>query len=146
MNDLVIQAMSPPAIQKVRRLEQLNALRPQVDIRIEDTLHAGMYARTAYIPAGVLITGALIKVATILIVSGDVVAYGERGAAQYVGYHVIPAEAGRKMAFYALQETALTMLFPTNAKTVDEAEAEFTDETDLLTSRRDDAGNTLGIS
>ena len=35
----------------------------QVPIETRHVLHAGMYARTICIPAGVLITGALVKVA-----------------------------------------------------------------------------------
>ena len=51
--------------------------------------------------------------------------------------------AGRKQAFLAITDTALTTTFPTAAVTVEEAEAEFTDETDLLASRGDDAVNCI---
>ena len=89
------------------------------------------------IPAGVALTGAQIKIPTVLIISGDTLVYGENGATRYTGYHVALGQAGRKQAFYALQDTYLTMLFPTDATDVDAAEREFTDEYELLFSRKE---------
>lgn len=88
------------------------------------------------IPAGVALTGAQIKIPTILIISGDTLIYGENGATRYTGYHVALGQCGRKQAFYALQDTYLTMFFPTDATTVDEAEKAFTDEYEKLLSRK----------
>lgn len=139
-----VLAMSAPAIENVRRLEKAAAELPQVSIETEHAFHAGLYARTVRIPAGVVITGALIRIATVLIVSGEAVMYGEDGPETLSGYNVLSASAGRKQAFVALSETYLTMLFATDAKTVAEAESEFTVETDLLVSRRSDAINTFG--
>lgn len=138
-----IPSMTPTAIDRVRRLERLSGEMPQVSIETLHTFHAGMYARTVRVPAGVLITGALIKIATVLIVSGDAIMYGDGGAVEISGYNVLSASANRKQAFLALTDTYLTMLFPSEAKSIDEAECEFTDEIDLLASRRDDAGNTV---
>lgn len=141
MHDLVtrpsIPAMTPAAIDRVRLLEGERAALPQVPIRTEHLLHAGMYARTVYVPAGVLITGVLIKVATVLIVEGDALIYlGHEKPLEVAGYNVLPASAGRKQAFVARSDMRLTMIFPTTAATVEEAEREFTDEVDLLASRR----------
>jgi hypothetical protein len=63
--------------------------------------------------------------------------YGDDGAVPLEGYNVFSAAAGRKMAFVALSNTSMTMLFATQAKTVAEAEAEFTDEVDMLMTRRE---------
>jgi hypothetical protein len=57
---------------------------------------------------------------------------------ELAGYHVIAASKGRKQAFFALEDTHLTMLFPTRASSIEEAEREFTDEFDRLMSRRND--------
>lgn len=123
---------------KVRELEALNAARPQVAVRIEHEFHAGVYARTAYIPKDTLVTGALIKIPTLLIIEGDTMIYvGEDDPLHATGYNVIRAAAGRKQAFVALSDVKLTMIFATAAKTAEEAEAEFTDELDLLTTRRE---------
>ena len=131
-----IPAMSPGTISKVRELEAINGRLQQIPIRIEHALHAGVYARTAYIPKGALVTGVFIRVPTLLIVQGDVTIYvGDEDPLHATGYSVITAEAGRKQAFFATGGTALTMIFATEAKTVAEAEAEFTDEPHLLQTR-----------
>jgi hypothetical protein len=134
-----IAPMSPQAIDKVRRLERQRAALPQVSLRTDHLFHAGMYARTIRIPAGVVITGALIKVATLLIVQGEARIYAEGGTFDVAGYNVVPAAAGRKQAILAESAVSLTMIFPTAARTVAEAEAEFTNEAELLGSRREDA-------
>jgi hypothetical protein len=127
--------MTPAAIGRIRAFEQINMQCEQVPITTFHLLHAGMYARTITIPAGVVLTGALIKRATVLIANGDTtVSTGDRSFL-LTGHHVVPASANRKQAFVAHTDTQLTMLFPTAAKTVEEAEAEFTDEADLLFSR-----------
>lgn len=133
MNSL-IPAASQDHIARVSRYETAVLSLPQVALPVHQALHAGVYARTVCVPEGVAITGALIKIPTLLILSGEAVtADGSR----YVGYNVIPAEAPRKMALVALSECYLTMVFATKAKTVEEAEAEFTDEVDKLQSRQE---------
>lgn len=151
MNDLIvtktaIPAMSGEAVAKVRQLEQWALERDQIDMPIEHTIHGGMYARTLMLPAGVMITGALIKVPTILIIAGNAIMYTNDGPAEIIGYAVLPASAHRKQAFYALEDTYMTMLFPTKAKTVEEAEREFTDEVELLTSTKDEGSNIINIT
>ncbi|WP_420997606.1 hypothetical protein ACKI2N_012410 [Cupriavidus sp. 30B13] len=140
----MIPAIAPPAriapmraedIEQVRRLERALLAEPQVDLQYHHVLHAGMYARTVRIPAGVVITGALIKLATILVVNGDVSVFIGTETVRLQGYHVIPACAGRKQAFLAHTATDLTMVLSSRASTVEEAESEFTDEADLLQPR-----------
>lgn len=139
-----------PAAPVVSRVEQLEAqLRelPQVEIRTQHVIHAGMYARTIKIPAGVALVGARIKRATMLLVSGDVVVSGDNQPAfRVTGHAILPASAGRKNAWYAHDDTELTMLFPTSARTVEDAEREFTDDVELLMSRRDPALNETLIT
>jgi hypothetical protein len=145
MSDIVpkapdaIPALTEEALDKVRRLEKAALEQPQTPIETQHVFHAGMYARTVMIPAGHMITGVLIKIPTILIVSGDAVMYGSDGPVDVSGYTVFSASAGRKQAMVALTDTYLTMLFPTDAKTVDQAERAFTDEFDLLITRKESA-------
>ena len=134
-----IAPMSAAAIDRVRRLESLASTLPQVAIGTDHVFHAGVYARTIKVPAGVMITGVLIKIPTLLIVQGDAVVHIEDGALELRGYNVVPAGAGRKQAFVALTDTHLTMIFATDALDVDAAEREFTDELDKLTTRREAA-------
>lgn len=129
--------MGQNGINKVRQLESVALELPQVHIPTDHVFHAGMYARTIKIPAGVVLTGAQIKIPTILIISGDTLVCGEDGATRYTGYHVALGQCWRKQAFYALQDTYFTMLFPTDAATVDEAERQFTDEYEKLFSRKE---------
>lgn len=129
-------AMADEAVGKVRALEAQVLEAPQVDIETWHVLHAGMYARTILIPAGVVLTGALITLATLLVFNGHASVFIGDGEVELRGHHVIPASAGRKQAFIAHADTWLTMLFPTSATTVEQAEAEFTDEADRLMSRR----------
>ena len=136
--------MAPEAIDKVRRLEANLKEMQQVAIRTEHLIHGGMYARTISIPAGAVLTGALIKLATVLIVSGECTVFTGGDTLELRGYHVIPASAGRKQVFLAHADTDLTMLFPSHAQTVADAEAEFTDEAHLLLSRHG-AGQDLTL-
>lgn len=128
--------MSPASVEAVRTLEDLALQLPQINIDTAHTLHAGMYARTIMIPAGILITGVRIKIPTVLIISGDAFVYGDDGPVRFTGYHVTLGAVGRKQAFFAMSDTWLTMMFPSAAKTVSEAEDEFTDEPERLGSRR----------
>ncbi len=128
----VIAAMSDTAIDTVRRLEAAALEHPQVSIAVDHFLHAGLYSRTVLVPAGVMIT-----VPTLLIVRGDTTVYVGDGTMRLEGYHVVRADAGRKQAFVAHGDTHLTMIFPTQAATVEEAEREFTNEVDKLQSRQE---------
>ncbi|MEX3630324.1 MAG: hypothetical protein VB138_13585 [Burkholderia sp.] len=132
-------AMTPEAIDRAQRMTVASLTLPQVEIPTQHVLHAGMYARTIHIPAGVLLTGAVIKVPTVLVFDGHCTVYVGDRTVELDGYHVLPAEAGRKQVFLAHRDTMLTMLFPTQAQTVAEAEDQFTDEADMLLSRKQDA-------
>jgi hypothetical protein len=136
-----IAAMGDAAIDQVRRLESLARELPQVALETSHVLHAGLYARTVFVPAGVVITGALVKLATLLVIEGDVLVHVDGEPLRLRGHQVLPAAAGRKQAFFAQADTHITMIFPTAARSVAEAEREFTDEAERLASRRDDARN-----
>ena len=116
-----LPAMDGDALDKVCRLEDLLLQLPQVDIETTHVLHAGVYLRTVRIPAGTTVTGALIKIPTTLIVSGHVTVYIGDDTMELVGYHVIPASAGRKQAVATHSDTDITMLFRTDAMTIQEA-------------------------
>lgn len=130
-----LPAMSDTAVAAVRELEaQLKAME-QVPIRTHHQIHGGAYTRTICIPKGVAMTGALLKIATTLIVSGDLTIYTGVESVRVTGFTVLPGSAGRKQAVYAHEDTWASMSFPTQAMSVEEAEKEFTDEWELLGSR-----------
>ena len=60
--------MTSDAVAKVRELEGVLRELPQVEIATEHVLHAGLYARTIRIPAGVVLTGVFIIIPTMLVV------------------------------------------------------------------------------
>ncbi len=141
-----IPAMTPSDIDKVRRFEAHAMEEEQVAIGTLHLLHGGMYARTIRIPAGVKLTGALIKIATILVVSGDALVFMGDSAVRITGYNTLAASANRKQAFVALVDTDLTMIFPSQAVSVAEAEDQFTDEADMLFSRKSGWQNHIVIT
>lgn len=136
----VIPAMSAESRAVVQTVtDHSRALLPQIPFVTEHKLHAGVYTRTVLIsapPAGrsSVVTGVLIKIPTQLIICGDVFVYmGEdEKPLHVVGQRVLLGSAGRKQMFRSGAEYTMTMLFATQAKTVSEAEAEFTDEIEML--------------
>lgn len=139
----LIPAMTDDQESKVKALAAKLKELPQVRLETIHTLHDGVYTRTVLTPAGVMGAGVKIKIPTTLIVSGDATAIIGDETHRITGYHVFTAMAPRQQAFFAHSDTWVTMIFKTSALTVEEAEAEFTDETDQLMSRHPDAINTV---
>ena len=142
MNQLTVENTLPATtgeyLEKVCAVEERVRAMAQITVRTEHVLHAGMYARTVRLEANVLIVSVLIKVPTIIIVHGHARVFAGTGWYDIEGYSVVPASAGRKQIYVTLEPTEITMLFPTKAKTVEQAEAEFTDEFENLISRHSD--------
>lgn len=130
-----LPAMSEESIGRVRALESDLRRLPQVDPQTLHCIHAGMYARTVMIPAGHSMTGVKVTIDTILILAGDASVFNGGELLRLSGYHILPGSAGRKQAIHAHADTYLTMLFPTDSKTIEACENEFTDEAELLMSR-----------
>lgn len=150
MNDLAvsqnrIMSMSEMAIDNVRQLQEYVLQQPQTKIPTDHIFHAGMYARTIVLPANTRLVGALIKIATFLIVSGEFIVCIDDNVIEKQGHHIFAASAHRKQAFIARTDTHITMIFATDARTVEAAEGEFTDEAELLFSRAVDAVNNVMV-
>ncbi len=142
-----IPPMSAEAVNKVEQLTEFVKAMPQFPLETHHVIHGGMYCRTITMPPNHVLTGALVKVSTILVINGVATCYiGEETIAEIAGYGVISASAGRKQAFVSHSKTDISMVFPTNAKTVFQAEQEFTDESDLLLSRSDIGSNIVTIT
>lgn len=132
----VLPPTTPAALGKIHDLENLLAEETQIDLITHHVIHGGVYSRTICIPKGSVLTGALIKIPTTLVVCGKCsVLVGDAIEVLIDGYHVFAASAGRKQAYIAHEDTFITMSFRTSARTVEEAEAEFTDDADRLLSR-----------
>lgn len=141
-----IVAMEDKAIAKVYKLENFLSDLPSTDIKTSHIIHGGMYSRTIKVPSGTVVCGALMKVPTILIAQGDVVFFMDDKATELHGYNVFAASANRKQAVVTLSETYFTMIFSTDAKTIEEAENQFTDDADTLLSRKQPENNTIIIT
>ena len=68
----MIPAMRDSSVSRVVDLEDKLLELPQIEASTDHVLHAGMYARTITLPEGGVLTGALIKIDTVVIVSGDI--------------------------------------------------------------------------
>lgn len=120
----------------VRAIESKVLELPQWDVTTYHVLHDGVYSRTICLPKGGVLTSALIRIPTTLTISGDCsVLIGDMQERRITGYQVFAAAAGRIQAYIAHEDTWMTMSFKTNAKSITEAEEEFTHEADRLFSR-----------
>lgn len=139
-----LPAMTQEAIDKVKLIEEMSLrLCEQVEFPTEHLIHGGMYLRTLHMKAGQVMTGALLKVPTVLIVAGDCAVFIGQETIELRGYSVLPGSAGRKQVFLAHTDVSMTMSFPTTASTVEQAEKEFTDEYAMLMTNRMDCVTTL---
>jgi hypothetical protein len=86
--------MTAEQVSAARALETVLLEREQVELLMEHLFHGGMYARTIAVPAGVALTGVLIKRATTVIISGDITVYVGADCERLTGYHVLPGSAG----------------------------------------------------
>lgn len=125
-------ASTPESIEKVNRLTVEMRKVPQLKFVTEHLLHAGMYTRTVRLPAGCLIAAVLFKIPTVLIIQGAATVYSNDALIEVSGYTVVPCAAGRKIALVIRSDLSASMLFPTDAKTVEDAQKQFTDEYELL--------------
>lgn len=139
MNDLAthspVPALVAPDTQTLAALRDLDALMremPQTEVRVDHLLHAGMYARTCHLPAGVIASGVVLSRSTVLVISGDVTIFTGNDSARLTGFHVLPGLRGRKALFRTHAETHMAMVLPSDAQSVAEAELEITDEPQLL--------------
>jgi hypothetical protein len=148
MDDLIawqpIPAMNEVALGRVRELQAELEKLPQVPVRMHHVLHGGMYARTCYIPAGHIAACCLVRVPTVVVLAGTADVYvGKDEPLRLEGYNVVAASAGRKQVFLSITDFALTMVYVTRARTVEEAENELTEEAAMLASRRDGLNTTI---
>jgi hypothetical protein len=116
--------------------EYIGTLPNQVCLETEHIINDGVYYRTLFIPAGHVAAGVKITIDTTIIVSGHIKLFIGDRIEELTGYNVITAKGNRRQVGFAIEDTYMTMCFPTSAKTVEEAEEEFTDEVDKLMTRR----------
>ena len=131
-----IPATPDRALEAIRAWEKRALMQKQVALQTTHNLHAGIYSRTVRIPAGVVITGTLIKIPTVLTIVGSMQISIGSAIYEIDGLTTFDCEPGRKQIMAAKTECFVTMAFASSAKTVAEAEEEFTDEAASLLSRK----------
>lgn len=118
-------------------MAELDKQLPPADLKTEHHLHAGVYSRTIYVPAGVVVAGLTVEVPTQLICHGRFRLTDGASVQEFNGVHIFEGERGRRAAVYAVDDSTFTMLFATNAKTVEEAEREFTSTPERLLTNKE---------
>lgn len=117
-----------------KAIERMNKQDP-IEIPTKSFIHAGLYCRTCLVPKGGVIAGALIKIPTVLFVSGDCTFTAGNETVHLKGTRIFRASPGRRQFFVAHEDTLISMSFATEAKTLNECEREFTDEYEQLISK-----------
>jgi hypothetical protein len=141
MNDVAPQLQELTSIDAVRRLEDEMLALPQVQLATQLLVHGQMAARTIFIPAGTILTGALTKSDNICLASGDITVTTDEGPKRLTGFHVLPAKAGAKRAGIAHADTWWTTVHHTALTDPAEIENEMSDEAAMLQTRRLLKGN-----
>ena len=126
----------PATNSDIKRLEQIVLQAPQVDLRTEQKLSGKVYARTIFIPAGTVLTGATHKKDHINVVHGDITVTTDGGPKRITGYHVIPTKAGSKRAGFAHSDTVWTTLCETELTDFEAIEDELVEESAQLQTRQ----------
>lgn len=137
---------SPEALQKLDAINSKILQYEQISITTEHIFHGGMYSRTIRLKPGTVMMGSLIKKPTLLIVNGTTSVLVGDEQVELEGYNVIPGCAGRKQLFATRGPVEMTMIFATEAKTVEEAENEVFAEADKLMSRADNSRDTIIVT
>jgi hypothetical protein len=139
--------LSPATRDRIAQAGEVIRQLPQVEVVTEHLLHGGMYARTIRRDPGIVAVGSIILRATILIVNGDCSLIGGDGERiDLSGYNVLPGLAGRKSLSLTHGPVEMTMVYPTEAATIEEAENEIFGEAEDLISRKSGAKDQVTIT
>lgn len=128
--------MAPaPSKQDVIALQEKMLELPQTLVTVDHFIHAGMYSRTAFIPAGVLGVGVEWCQDNIVILVGDITLTTDEGVVRMRGHNILKANSGIKRVLLAHQDTYFTAIFTTKATDVFDAETELSRECDFMQTR-----------
>nr|WP_145546384.1 hypothetical protein [Variovorax boronicumulans] len=120
---------------KVGALEKAILKVPQVDLSTTHELAGEVYARTIFIPAGTVLTGAAHNKDHVNVMFGDISVSTDEGMVRLTGYHVLPTKAGMKRVGFAHRDTCWTTVFHTKLTDIEAIEDEMTDESEMLQTR-----------
>lgn len=123
--------------ERIEQLTQELLKAPQVDVKTSHALSGGIYARTMYVPAGTLLTGATHKKDHINVFIGDFSVSSIEGLFRYTGHHVIECKAGIRRAILAHVDGVWTTLVRTDLTEINDIEDESVVESGSLQTRQD---------
>lgn len=126
-----------PSVESVRALEAAILQHPQIDLPTDHIIHGQVSARTIFIPAGTVLTGALTNLDNICVVFGDITVTTDDGPVRLTGFNVLPAKAGAKRAGVTHADTWWCTLHHTEQTSVEAVEDEMTNEAWGLLTRGD---------
>lgn len=138
--------VSPRMLDQLNQVHRLMESCPQIPLATEHLIHGGMYARTIRRGTDSVTVGSIINKATILIVHGECsLLVGDRRV-DLTGYNVLAGLPGRKSFSWTHSPVEMTMIFRTDARTVEDAEEEVFGEAANLLSRQVDSRNEVSIT
>ncbi len=125
-----------PSADRVEAFEHELLAAPQLMLDTDHVVHGGMCARSIFIPAGTVLTGARLNHDNICIVDGDITVTAGDDTVRLTGRCIVPAARGHKRAGFAHADTWWTTIWRTELTDVQAIEDELTDEADALQTRR----------
>jgi len=98
-----------PTIEQIAGIENFILQFPQVEMPIANEFCNGLYARTMFIPAGTILTGAVHRSDNFMLVRvGDIIVISPDGGARLKTGEMHISKAGIKRLGYAVQDTLIT--------------------------------------
>lgn len=114
---MMLKEIIVPTRKQIEELEKFILQLPQVEMPISNEFCNGLYARTMFIPAGTLLTGAIHKEENFLFVrEGDIAIWTETGMQRIGKGAMIKSSVGAKRVGLTFEDTVLTTVHfnPTN--------------------------------
>lgn len=108
-----------PMRERVERLEAILEHSPQVECPLQHRFAPGVYLREMLVPAGTVATGAVHKTEHATIVVGHCILTTDEGPKEFIGYKSFVSKPGAKRAIYAIQDTIVTTVHPTDETDLD---------------------------
>lgn len=114
---------------RVERLESILEKSPQAECPVRSHFAPGVYVREMTVPAGVIATGAVHRTEHLTIVVGHCHLTTDEGVKELVGFHIIHSKPGAKRAIYAIAETKVSTIHPTEETDLDKLCEQLTEST-----------------
>ena len=127
-----VAILAVPMRARVEALQAELCKLPQFEPETEHYFHAGMYCRSVFRPAGVLVVGKVHKKEHFYVVaSGTVAVTTDDGMQEITGPAVLMSQPGTKRAVLALTDATCLTFHVTQAKTPEAAEHELVEPDEL---------------